>query len=61
MVRSPAGTLRYRDREDLKGVAEFIIAKQRSGPTGKRDMTFLAGQQRFEECADDSSGELDDD
>jgi replicative DNA helicase len=42
------------DREDLRGLAEFIIAKQRNGITGKRDMVFLKGQQRFEEREFDS-------
>ena len=36
------------EREDLRGLAEFIMAKQRNGPTGKKNMLFLAGQQRFE-------------
>jgi len=43
-----------RDREDLRGLAEFIVAKQRNGPTGKKNMVFLAGQQRFEEPAYES-------
>jgi replicative DNA helicase len=42
-----------KDREDLKGQAEFIVAKQRNGVTGRRDMVFLAAQQRFEERAED--------
>jgi replicative DNA helicase len=46
----------HRDREDLRGLAEFIIAKQRSGVTGIANMVFLAGQQRFESRAEDGYG-----
>ncbi len=43
----------HRDREDLRGVAELILAKQRSGPTGKVDLVFLHAQTRFENRAED--------
>jgi replicative DNA helicase len=56
-VHRPEAYAKNHDREDLKGMAEFIVAKQRSGPTGKRKMRFLPDHQRFEECADDSLGE----
>jgi replicative DNA helicase len=42
-----------RDREDLKGVAELILAKQRNGPIGKIDLVFLHAQTRFENKAED--------
>jgi replicative DNA helicase len=42
-----------RDREDLQGVAELILAKQRNGPIGKIDLVFLHSQTRFENKADD--------
>ena len=42
-----------RDREDLKGLAELILAKQRNGPVGKIDLVFLHAQTRFENRAED--------
>jgi len=42
-----------RDREDLKGQAELIIAKQRNGPIGKVPLTFLGAFTRFENRASD--------
>jgi replicative DNA helicase len=42
-----------RDREDLRGLAELILAKQRNGPIGKIDMVFLHAQTRFENRAED--------
>jgi replicative DNA helicase len=46
----------HRDREDLRGLAEFIIAKQREGAFGTLHMVFLADQQRFESRAEDGYG-----
>ena len=42
-----------RDREDLRGLAELILAKQRNGPIGKIDLVFLHAQTRFENRAED--------
>jgi len=42
-----------RDRDDLKGIAELIVAKQRNGPIGKVDLVFLHAQTRFENRAED--------
>ena len=42
-----------RDREDLRGVAELIIAKQRNGPIGKVDLVFLHSMTKFENRAED--------
>ncbi|MEI9814405.1 MAG: replicative DNA helicase [Acidobacteriota bacterium] len=42
-----------RDREDLKGLAEIIIAKQRNGPIGKVPLRFLGPYTRFENRIDD--------
>jgi replicative DNA helicase len=48
----------YRDevynkkKEDNKGKAEIIIAKQRNGPTGEIPLTFISHCTRFENYAD---------
>src|SRR6201986_2784413 len=42
-----------RDREDLRGVAGLILAKQRTGPTGKVDLVFLHAMTKFENRAED--------
>jgi replicative DNA helicase len=47
------GEVYDKDKEDLKGKAELIIAKQRSGPTGLVNLTFLHQQIRFENRAQD--------
>ncbi len=46
-----------RDREDLNGLAELIIAKQRNGPVGTVNLVFLHAQTKFENRAEDT-GEL---
>ena len=45
-----------RDREDLRGVAELILAKQRNGPVGKVDLVFLHHLTKFENRAEDVGG-----
>jgi len=49
-----------RDREDLKGLAELIVAKQRNGPVGTVNLVFLHSQTKFENRAEDT-GEMPDD
>jgi replicative DNA helicase len=46
-----------RDREDLKGLAKLIIAKQRNGPIGDVNLVFLKEFTKFENPLTD----LDDD
>ena len=41
------------DREDLHGVAELIIGKQRNGPTGKIKLAFLHKYVKFENLSED--------
>jgi replicative DNA helicase len=42
----------YNPGTDKKGIAEIIIAKQRNGPTGPLNLTFLGKHIRFENYAD---------
>src|SRR5579863_5461067 len=42
-----------RDREDIKGLADLIIAKQRNGPIGTVPLRFLGQYTRFENRAED--------
>jgi replicative DNA helicase len=42
-----------RDREDLRGLAELLVAKQRNGPIGKVDLVFLHNLTKFENRAED--------
>lgn len=56
-IHRPEAYAKNYGRAELKGLAELIVAKQRSGPTGKRDLIFFAGQQRFEERTADGRGE----
>ncbi|MBX3652309.1 MAG: replicative DNA helicase [Burkholderiales bacterium] len=41
----------YNQDSPRKGIAEIIIAKQRNGPVGKIDLTFLGRHTRFENYA----------
>lgn len=45
------------DRDDLRGLAELIVAKQRNGPTGKVKMVFLKECTKFENAATDLGDE----
>ena len=41
------------DREDLRGLAELLIAKQRNGPVGRVKLAFLREFTKFENLAAD--------
>ena len=43
----------YPEKPEAKGTAEVIIGKQRNGPIGKVDLTFLGQHTRFEDRARD--------
>ena len=45
----------YPEKPESKGTAEVIIGKQRNGPIGKINMTFLGEHTRFEDRARDGS------
>ncbi len=44
------------DREDLHGIAELIISKQRNGPTGRVKLAFINKFAKFENLAEDVGG-----
>ncbi len=49
------------DREDLKGLADLIIGKQRNGPVGRAKLAFIREFTKFENLASDvgdDQGEL---
>lgn len=46
------------EKAALKGKAQFIISKQRNGPTGNVDVTFLADYARFENGAKGESVDM---
>ncbi len=48
-----------RDREDLRGLAELIVAKQRNGPIGTVNLVFLHAQTKFENRAEDTGEPLE--
>ncbi len=41
------------DREDLKGMAELLLSKQRNGPTGRVNLVFLKEFTKFENRTND--------
>ena len=45
------------DREDLKGLAKFIIGKQRNGPIGDVNLVFLREFTKFENRTNDMDGD----
>ncbi len=49
----------YNPDSPRKGIAEIIIAKQRNGPVGKIDLTFLGRHTRFENYAGGGIGSPD--
>src|SRR5271163_1106986 len=46
------------EREDLRGMAELLVAKQRNGPTGKVNMVFLREFTKFENRTNDLGEDL---
>jgi replicative DNA helicase len=47
----------YEPNTTRKGIADIIIAKQRNGPTGEVQLTFLGQYTKFENYAPESYGE----
>ncbi len=47
----------YDKNTTRKGIADIIIAKQRNGPTGDIQLTFLGEYTKFENYAPESYGE----
>ena len=45
------------DREDLRGMAELLLAKQRNGPTGRLNLVFLKEFTKFENRTNDLGGD----
>ncbi len=45
-------------RKELKGKAHLVIAKQRNGPTGDIDLTFIGDYTRFEDQARVEEGDI---
>lgn len=53
LVRSEYYAEDAEERQEVKGQAELIIAKQRNGPVGEVPLTFLKEFTRFEDRAED--------
>ena len=59
----PAGTMSFTlimhdvDNASRKGIADIIITKQRNGPTGEVNLTFLGEFTKFENLVAESYGE----
>lgn len=49
--------LTKRDREDLMGLADIIIGKQRNGAVGRIKLRFISSYARFENKSDDTPSE----
>lgn len=45
------------EREDLRGLAELLVSKQRNGPTGKVNLVFLKEYTKFENRTNDLGDE----
>ena len=45
------------DREDLRGMAELLLAKQRNGATGRVNLVFLKEFTKFEDRTNDLGGD----
>lgn len=56
-IHRPEMYAKNRGREDLKGIAQGILAKQRNGPTGVFQWVWLAGTQEFVQRAEEESYE----
>ncbi len=52
------GEVYDKDREDLRGMAELIVAKQRNGPVDTIPLVWLKEIVRFENAADDYNEEI---
>jgi replicative DNA helicase len=57
LVRSEYYAEDQEERDQMKGEAELIIAKQRNGPVGEVPLTFLKEFTRFEDRVDAPAGE----
>lgn len=57
-IHRPEMYSQNRDREELRGLADLIIAKQRDGVTGKAALSFIKEQMRFESGTEDPEGHV---